>query len=112
MTSGRFKIVLLSGGFALSHSNQTTMLYTILIGFIIGFLAKWILPGKDPGDGKGFVPILITILIGVVGSFLGGRIAALAGIGGGGLILSLVFGVAGAILLLLVYRFIMKATKK
>ncbi|MDA7926403.1 hypothetical protein N9B21_00015 [Verrucomicrobiales bacterium] len=50
------------------------MLYTILIGFVIGFLAKWILPGKDPGDGKGFVPILITILIGVAGSFLGGQI--------------------------------------
>lgn len=88
------------------------MLYTILIGFVIGFLAKWILPGKDPGDGKGFVPILITILIGVAGSFFGSKIAALAGIGGGGLIISLVFGVVGAILLLLIYRLIMKVAKK
>lgn len=88
------------------------MLYTILIGFVIGFLAKWILPGKDPGDGKGFVPILITILIGVAGSFLGGKIAAVVGIGGGGLIISLAFGIVGAILLLLIYRLIMKMAKK
>ena len=88
------------------------MLYTILIGFVIGFLAKWILPGKDPGDGKGFVPILITILIGVAGSFLGGQIAGVLGIGADGRIVSLALGVVGAILLLLIYRFIMKLTKK
>jgi uncharacterized membrane protein YeaQ/YmgE (transglycosylase-associated protein family) len=41
-----------------------------LSGFIIGGLARWIMPGPDPmGIGK-------TILLGIAGSFLGGIIAA------------------------------------
>ena len=42
------------------------MLYTLLIGLIIGAVAKFLMPGKDPG---GFI---ITILLGIAGSFVAG----------------------------------------
>ena len=41
-----------------------SILWTIIIGFLAGALAKFIMPGKDPG---GFI---ITILLGIAGSFL------------------------------------------
>jgi len=77
------------------------MLYTILLGLVIGLLAKYFMPGKDPGDGKGFVGVLITIAIGILGSVVGGF---LVGIGGDGLIMRLIVGTLGAVLLLWLYR--------
>jgi uncharacterized membrane protein YeaQ/YmgE (transglycosylase-associated protein family) len=41
-----------------------TIIWTILIGFVVGLVAKFLMPGNDP---KGF---LITIAIGIVGSLL------------------------------------------
>jgi uncharacterized membrane protein YeaQ/YmgE (transglycosylase-associated protein family) len=41
------------------------LLWTALIGLVVGALAKLIMPGKDPGG------IFITMLIGLAGSFLG-----------------------------------------
>jgi uncharacterized membrane protein YeaQ/YmgE (transglycosylase-associated protein family) len=42
------------------------IIWTILIGFIIGVVAKFLMPGKDPG---GFI---ITTLLGIAGAWLGG----------------------------------------
>ncbi|MGH6894540.1 MAG: GlsB/YeaQ/YmgE family stress response membrane protein, partial [Dongiaceae bacterium] len=66
----------------------------ILFGLIAGIVAKLIMPGKDPG---GFI---ITILIGVVGAFLGGFIAAQLGLGSiqGFDLRSFIIAVAGAVL--------------
>jgi uncharacterized membrane protein YeaQ/YmgE (transglycosylase-associated protein family) len=47
----------------------------IVMGLIVGLLAKFIMPGKDPGG------IIITILIGIGGGFLGGYIGSQLGIG-------------------------------
>jgi uncharacterized membrane protein YeaQ/YmgE (transglycosylase-associated protein family) len=46
------------------------ILQILILGFIIGALARWAVPGPDP------MPIWMTILFGVVGSFVGGGIAA------------------------------------
>jgi len=46
----------------------------IIMGLIVGILAKWIMPGKDPG---GFI---VTILIGIAGAFVGGFIGSLLGL--------------------------------
>ncbi|QIK78651.1 GlsB/YeaQ/YmgE family stress response membrane protein [Sphingomonas piscis] len=73
----------------------------IIVGLIAGVLAKWIMPGKDPGG------ILITILIGIVGGVVGGFVASQLGIGGGN-ILNIVIATAGAILLLFLYRLVTK----
>lgn len=74
----------------------------IIVGLIAGALAKFLLPGKDPG---GFI---VTTLIGVAGAFVGGYLGKLLGIGGAaasGINLpTLVTATVGAILLLIAYR--------
>lgn len=72
----------------------------ILIGLIAGALAKWIMPGRDPGG------IIVTILIGIAGGLLGGFLANLLGLGAGGSIWNLVLATAGAVLLLWIYRMV------
>ena len=71
----------------------------IVIGLIAGALAKWVMPGPDPGG------IIVTILIGIAGAFLGGYLAGLVGIGGG-VITTILTATVGAILLLAIYRLI------
>lgn len=46
------------------------IIQVLVSGFIIGALARWAVPGPDP------MPVWMTILFGVVGSFVGGGIAA------------------------------------
>jgi uncharacterized membrane protein YeaQ/YmgE (transglycosylase-associated protein family) len=72
----------------------------ILLGLIVGVLAKWILPGKDPGG------LIVTILLGIVGAVVGGYLATLLGLGAvtGFNLGSLVIAIGGAILVLLVHR--------
>ncbi len=76
------------------------IIWTILIGFIVGLLAKMLKPGKDP---SGF---FITAAIGIAGSLLatyGGQALGLYTAGeGAGFLGSLV----GAIILLVIYQFI------
>ena len=71
----------------------------ILFGLIVGVIAKLLMPGKDPGG------CLITVLLGIAGSLLGGFIGRTIGIyseaaSAGGFFMSIL----GAILLLVVYR--------
>jgi uncharacterized membrane protein YeaQ/YmgE (transglycosylase-associated protein family) len=70
----------------------------IIIGGIAGALAKLIMPCDDPGG------IIVTILIGIVGAFLGGFLTSLVGIGGGGFIWTIIVATVGAIILLAIYR--------
>jgi uncharacterized membrane protein YeaQ/YmgE (transglycosylase-associated protein family) len=76
----------------------------IFLGLIAGALAKFIVPGKDPG---GF---LITILIGIAGGILGGFLGSFIGIGKiesfdlGGIFIATI----GAIVLLIVYHLFKK----
>ena len=76
----------------------------IVMGLIVGVLAKFIMPGKGPGG------IIITILIGIAGSFVGGFIGSLLGFGPvtGFNIGSLLLAIGGAVLLLILYRFVKK----
>ena len=72
----------------------------VILGLIVGVLAKFILPGKDPG---GFI---ITILIGIAGAFVGGFVGSLLGFGKvtGFDIRSILVAIGGAVLLLIIYR--------
>ena len=72
----------------------------IIIGGIAGALAKLIMPGDDPGG------IIVTILIGIAGAFVGGFLAGLIGLGGGGWIWSIIIATIGAIILLAIYRMV------
>ncbi len=72
----------------------------IILGLVVGALAKWIMPGRDPGG------VIITILLGIGGAFVGGFIGSLLGLGSvtGFNLGSLVLAIAGALLLLWGYR--------
>ncbi|MCZ6566585.1 MAG: GlsB/YeaQ/YmgE family stress response membrane protein [Gammaproteobacteria bacterium] len=74
----------------------------IVLGGVVGVIAKLIMPGKDPGG------IFITILLGIAGAFLGGYISTLLGFGSvtGFNLISLVIAVGGALILLIIYRVI------
>ncbi len=84
------------------------MLFWIIVGLIAGALAKWFMPGPDPGG------IIVTIIIGIVGAVLGGWLFHLIGIGGGaasgGFIFSIIAGVVGALILLAIYRAVANRT--
>ncbi len=47
----------------------------IILGLVVGILAKWIMPGPDPGG------MVITILLGIAGAFVGGFLGSFVGIG-------------------------------
>lgn len=70
----------------------------IIIGAIAGALAKLIMPGDDPGG------IIVTILLGIAGAFVGGFLTSLIGLGGGGFIWTVIVATIGAIILLAIYR--------
>lgn len=72
----------------------------IVIGLIAGVLAKWIMPGKDPGGA------IVTIMIGIAGGLIGGFIGSLLGLGGNGNIANILIATAGAVLLLGIYRLV------
>ena len=83
----------------------------IVFGLIAGLIAKALMPGKDPGGA------IITILLGIAGSLIGGFIGrALFGYGRPvndssdlsqpGFLMSLVLSVVGAIVLLALYRLV------
>ena len=74
----------------------------IVFGLLAGWLAKMLMPGKDPGG------CIITMLIGVAGAVLGGFIGTALGWGGieGFELRSFLLAVGGSILLLLLYRMV------
>ena len=76
----------------------------VVMGLIVGLLAKFIMPGKDPGG------IIITILIGIAGAFVGGFIGSFLGFGTvtGFNVVSILLALGGAVLLLIIYRAVKK----
>lgn len=72
----------------------------LVLGLVVGVLAKWIMPGKDPGG------LVVTILLGIAGAFLGGFLGSFLGLGTvtGFNFGSLALAVAGALILLWVYK--------
>jgi uncharacterized membrane protein YeaQ/YmgE (transglycosylase-associated protein family) len=71
----------------------------LIVGLIAGFIARALVPGPDPMGWLG------TMILGIVGSFVGGTLAAL--VFGGNLDLSasgLVGSVIGAIIVLVIWR--------
>lgn len=80
----------------------------IVFGLLAGAVAKFILPGKDPGG------ILVTMLIGVIGGLFGGWLGStLFGAEGvtGFNLTSFLWAVIGSLVLLLIYRFIFHRAK-
>jgi uncharacterized membrane protein YeaQ/YmgE (transglycosylase-associated protein family) len=75
-------------------------LWMLIIGFVVGLIAKFLMPGRDPG---GFI---ITILLGIAGSFVGGWLGRQLGIVPESGFGQFALAVVGAIVLLIIYRII------
>jgi uncharacterized membrane protein YeaQ/YmgE (transglycosylase-associated protein family) len=74
------------------------IIVTLIVGLIVGALAKLIMPGKDPGG------IIVTMLLGVAGAFVAGGLGHALGwyrVGDGPGILA---SIVGSIILLAIYR--------
>lgn len=80
------------------------IIMTFIIGLIVGIVAKFLMPGKDPG---GFI---ITAILGIVGSFLATFLGKSIGWYQPGQTAGFIGSVIGAIILLLIYRMIRKNT--
>jgi uncharacterized membrane protein YeaQ/YmgE (transglycosylase-associated protein family) len=78
------------------------LLWIIIIGFVAGAVAKLLMPGKDPG---GF---FITIALGVAGALLSTLLGKLVGWYNPGESAGFIGAVIGAVILLVIYRFIKK----
>ncbi|RPH81637.1 MAG: GlsB/YeaQ/YmgE family stress response membrane protein [Candidatus Rokuibacteriota bacterium] len=74
------------------------ILVWILFGLVVGVVAKFLMPGRDPG---GFV---ITIALGIVGAFVGGFAGRMLGWYRDGDPVGFVMAVLGAIVVLAIYR--------
>ena len=77
---------------------------TIIFGLIVGIIAKFLMPGKDP---SGF---FITAIIGIVGSLVGGFIGRALGLYKEGDAAGWIMSIVGAMILLFVYHLVVKRT--
>jgi uncharacterized membrane protein YeaQ/YmgE (transglycosylase-associated protein family) len=73
-------------------------LWVILIGLVIGAVAKLLMPGKDPG---GFI---VTMLLGIAGSIIATWLGRVIGLYREGQSAGFIMSVLGAVLLLAIYR--------
>lgn len=75
----------------------------VLFGLVVGIVAKFVMPGRDPGG------IIITIILGIVGALIGGFIGQALNLYQPGEPAGFVGATLGAILVLWIYRM---ATRK
>ena len=77
-------------------------LWMLIIGLVVGVIAKFLMPGNDPGG------IIVTMLLGIAGSFVAGLLGRSLGFYDSGEPVGFIASVIGAILLLVLYRLITK----
>lgn len=73
-------------------------IWTLLIGLVVGAIAKLLMPGRDPGG------IIVTILLGVAGAFIGTLVGQALNLYDGNEGAGLIVSVIGAVILLAGYR--------
>jgi uncharacterized membrane protein YeaQ/YmgE (transglycosylase-associated protein family) len=83
-----------------------SLLWELIIGLVVGAVAKFLMPGKDPGG------IWITMLIGIAGSILATYLGQAIGWYQAGQGAGFIMSVVGAIVLLFLYRIIRGSAAK
>jgi uncharacterized membrane protein YeaQ/YmgE (transglycosylase-associated protein family) len=84
------------------EAHMFAFLWMLLIGLIVGALAKLIMPGNDPGG------ILVTMLLGIAGAVTAGFLGRLMHLYGPGQSAGFIMSTLGAIVLLALYRLVMR----
>jgi uncharacterized membrane protein YeaQ/YmgE (transglycosylase-associated protein family) len=84
------------------RSNGMTIIWTIIIGFIAGVIAKFIMPG-DKSEPKGFI---LTTILGIIGAFVATYLGQSVGWYGAGESAGFIGAIVGAVILLFVYGLI------
>jgi uncharacterized membrane protein YeaQ/YmgE (transglycosylase-associated protein family) len=82
----------------IAEVQTMNLIWTLIIGLLVGVVAKLLMPGRDPG---GFI---ITILLGLAGAFVATFLGRTFGLYAEGSAAGFIMSVAGAILLLVIYR--------
>ena len=77
------------------------ILLWIVFGLVVGIVAKFIMPGRDPGG------IVLTIILGIVGAMLGGWVGRVLGLYREGDAAGFIMAVVGAIIVLALYRLVL-----
>jgi uncharacterized membrane protein YeaQ/YmgE (transglycosylase-associated protein family) len=72
----------------------------LLFGLIVGALAKFVMPGKDPGG------IIVTIILGIVGAVVAGFLGKMLGLYQEGEAAGFIAAFLGAVLVLWIYRMV------
>ena len=75
-----------------------SFVWMIIIGFVVGLIARALMPGRDPA---GFI---VTVLLGIVGSFLAGFMGQVLGLYRAGEPAGFLASILGAMLVLFIYR--------
>src|SRR5262249_47639079 len=92
----------------------TNFLLWCLFGLIAGAIAQFIMPGRDPGGSGGLKGLAITTVIGIIGAAIGGALCNplfgwdVTGFNWQGM----VFALAGALVLRILYRVVMSGARK
>jgi uncharacterized membrane protein YeaQ/YmgE (transglycosylase-associated protein family) len=81
-----------------------SIISTIVVGLIVGAIAKLLMPGKDPG---GFI---VTILLGIAGAFIATYLGEAVGWYKAGQPAGWIMSIVGAMILLLLYRLFKRKT--
>jgi uncharacterized membrane protein YeaQ/YmgE (transglycosylase-associated protein family) len=80
------------------ETKETGMVWAIIVGLVVGAIARFVMPGKDPGG------VLITILLGIAGSITANFIGTQMGAYGQGEPAGIFASILGAVVLLAIYR--------
>ncbi len=76
------------------------LIVTLIVGLIVGAIAKLLMPGRDPGG------VIVTTLLGIAGAFVGNFVAKALGLHAP---VGWIGSILGAMLILFVYRLLKKA---
>lgn len=76
--------------------------WALIVGLVVGTLAKWIMPGRDPGG------VIVTILLGIAGSEVATWLGRALGWYRGDQGARFIGSVVGAIIILAIYRMIQR----
>jgi uncharacterized membrane protein YeaQ/YmgE (transglycosylase-associated protein family) len=91
--------------FKIAKGEIMSIIWAVIIGFLVGIVAKFLMPGRDPG---GFI---VTALLGIVGAVVATFLGQAMGIYAAGQSAGFIGAVIGAIVVLFIYNLIVRGRR-